>query len=108
MADVICFSNYDTANQFLQIMKDLYSLEFHSVRGNLAFKYFGREIYVKLQNPGITRSLCPTPSINNNYSNEIIIASVDNAESIELKLKHLLKFLQTSRIIQDNPSIKMV
>ncbi|CAD8192008.1 unnamed protein product [Paramecium octaurelia] len=115
-ANVVCFSNYDTANEFLSTMKDLYKVEYHSFRGNLAFHYYGREIYVKLQNPSIEIKACgeykQAGKYNRNITeNEIRIVGVDtygHQSGVELKFRHLLKFIKETDIIQKNPQIKFI
>ncbi|CAD8084270.1 unnamed protein product [Paramecium sonneborni] len=115
-ANVICFSNYDTANEFLTIMKDIYQIEYHSFKGNLAFHYYGREIYVKLQNPGIEIKACGDYRFDGKFKrnlleNEIRIVGVDtygHQSGVELKFRHLLKFIKETDIIQKNPHIKFI
>ncbi|CAD8093529.1 unnamed protein product [Paramecium primaurelia] len=115
-ANVICFSNYDTANEFLTIMKDIYQIEYHSFKGNLAFHYYGREIYVKLQNPGIEIRACGDFRFEGKNKqkvseNEIRIVGVDtygHQSGVELKFRHLLKFIKETDIIQKNPHIKFI
>ncbi|CAK62920.1 unnamed protein product (macronuclear) [Paramecium tetraurelia] len=118
-ANVICFSNYKTANEFLTVMKDIYKVEYHSFKGNLAFHYYGREILVKLQNPGIELTACGEKryeigelhydKVEND--NEIKIVGVDtygHQSGVELKFRHLLKFIKETDIIQKNPHIKYI
>ena len=48
LCNIICFSSYDTANQFMKTMKENYNLIYQSVKGNITFVYLGREIYIKI------------------------------------------------------------
>ncbi|CAD8120843.1 unnamed protein product [Paramecium sonneborni] len=118
-ANVICFSNYKTANEFLTVMKEIYQVEYHSFKGNLAFHYYGREIYIKLKNPGIEIRACGDhryeipEAIQNKLDDktEISIVGVDtygHQSGVELKFRHLFKFIKETDIIQKNPHIKYV
>lgn len=97
-------------------MKDIYQIEYHSFKGNLAFHYYGREIYVKLQNPGIEIKACGDYRFDGKFKrnlleNEIRIVGVDtygHQSGVELKFRHLLKFIKETDIIQKNPHIKFI
>lgn len=68
------------------------------------FHYYGREIYVKLQNPGIELKACQIQDERKDSvdPNEVRIVGVDiygHQSGVELKFRHLLQFVKETDII---------